>query len=62
MEDALLYYDFPGEPWRRTRTGDPLDRIVRATRRKIRVVGAFSDGQSVLNLVAARSRRTPRIK
>jgi transposase-like protein len=31
----------------------PLERILREIRRRTRVVGAFSDGQSALNLAAA---------
>ncbi len=41
---------------RRTRTDNPLERIMREIRRRTRVVGAFPDGQSALNLAAARLR------
>jgi transposase-like protein len=34
----------------------PLERIMREIRRRTRVVGAFPDGQSCLNLAAARLR------
>jgi putative transposase len=34
----------------------PLERIMREIRRRTRVVGAFPDGQSCLNLAAARVR------
>jgi hypothetical protein len=34
----------------------PLERILRENRRRTRVVGAFPDGQSALNLAAARLR------
>ena len=33
---------------------NPLERILREIRRRTRVVGAFPDGQSALNLAAAR--------
>src|SRR5262249_49586459 len=42
--------------WRRIRTNNPLERILREIRRRTRVVGAFPDGQSALNLAAARLR------
>jgi putative transposase len=48
------YYAFPEEHWRRIRTNNPLERILREIRRRTRVVGAFPDGQSALNLAAAR--------
>jgi Transposase, Mutator family len=42
--------------WWRIRTNNPLERILREIRRRTRVVGAFADGQSALNLAAARLR------
>ena len=42
--------------WRRIRTNNPLERILREIRRRTRVVGAFPDGQSALNLAATRLR------
>jgi hypothetical protein len=38
------------------RPNNPLERILREIRRRTRVVGAFPDGQSALNLAAARLR------
>jgi transposase-like protein len=35
---------------------NPLERVLREIRRRARVVGAFPDGQSCLNLAAARLR------
>ena len=37
---------------------NPLERIMKEIRRRTRVVGAFPDGQSCLNLAAARLRYT----
>jgi putative transposase len=54
--ETLTYYAFPEEHWRRIRTNNPLERILREIRRRTRVVGAFPDGQSALNLAAARLR------
>lgn len=56
MGETLTYYDFPSEHWRRIRTNNPLERILREVRRRTRVVGAFPDGHSALMLVAARLR------
>ncbi len=56
VEETLVYYAFPNEHWRRIRTNNPLERIMREIRRRTRVVGAFPDGQSALNLAAARLR------
>src|SRR6516162_6162749 len=56
VEETLTYYAFPEEHWRRIRTNNPLERVLREIRRRTRVVGAFPDGQSALNLAAARLR------
>ena len=54
--ETLAYYDFPNEHWRRIRTNNPMERIMREIRRRTRVVGCFPDGQSALMLVGARLR------
>lgn len=56
IDETLAYYDFPSAHWRRIRTNNPLERILREVRRRTRVVGAFPDGNSALMLVAARLR------
>ena len=56
VSETLAYYAFPEEHWRRIRTNNPLERIMREIRRRTRVVGAFPDGNSALNLAAARLR------
>jgi hypothetical protein len=48
---TLTYYAFPDIHWQKIRTNNPLE-----IRRRTRVVGAFPDGQSCLNLAAARLR------
>lgn len=54
--ETLGCYAFPEPHWRRVRTNNPLERIIREIRRRTRVVGAFPDGESALNLAAARLR------
>jgi len=56
IEETLIYYAFPSSHWRRIRTNNPLERIMREIRRRTNVVGAFPDGNSALMLVAARLR------
>jgi len=56
IEETLTYYSFPASHWRRIRTNNPLERIMREIRRRTRVVGAFPDGKSALMLAAARLR------
>jgi len=52
----VSYMRFPMEHWRRIRTNNPLERIMREIRRRTRVVGSFPDGNSALMLCAARLR------
>lgn len=54
--ETLSYTDFPREHWRKIRTNNPMERIMREIRRRTRVVGNFPDGNSALMLVAARLR------
>src|SRR5260370_37206069 len=56
VPETLAYYAFPEEHWRRIRTNNPLERIMREIRRRTGVVGALPDGNSALNLAAARLR------
>ena len=48
VPETLAYYAFPEEHWRRIRTNNPLERIMREIRRRTRAVGAFPDGNSAL--------------
>ena len=56
VEETLAYMAYPEEHWRRIRTNNPLERIMKEIRRRTRVVGSFPDGKSALMLVAARLR------
>ena len=54
--ETLTCYAFPDSHWIKLGTNKPLVRIMRGIRRRTRVVGAFPDGKSCLNLAAARLR------
>lgn len=56
IHETLSYYHFPKSHWRRIRTNNPLERIMKEIRRRTKVIGAFPDGQSALMLSAARLR------
>jgi len=56
IQETLTFYAFPPPHWRRIRTNNPLERVMREIRRRTRVVGAFPDGKSALMLAAARLR------
>ncbi len=56
LDETLTYTYFPREYWTRIRTNNGIERIMREIRRRTRVVGCFSDGNSALMLVCARLR------
>lgn len=56
IAETLTYTFFPRKHWRRIRTNNMLERVIREIRRRTRVVGNFPDGQSALMLAAARLR------
>ena len=56
IAETFSFYDFPDQHWIKLKTNNPLERIMREIRRRTRVVGAFPDGKSALNLAAARLR------
>lgn len=56
VDECLSFMSFPREHWRKIRTNNPLERIMREIRRRTRVVGVFPDGSSALMLVCARLR------
>ena len=56
VDETLVYYAFPDEHRRKIRTNNPLERVMREIRRRTGLAGAFPDGQSALNLAAARLR------
>jgi transposase-like protein len=56
VAETLTYTAFPREHWRKIRTNNPMERVIREIRRRTRVVGNFPDGNSALMLVTARLR------
>ena len=56
IEETFRYMEFPEEHWRRIRTNNPIERVLKEVKRRTKVVGAFPDGESALMLTAARLR------
>jgi len=56
IRETLTYTSFLREHWRKLRTNNPMERIMREIRRRTRIVGNFPDGNSALMLVTARLR------
>ena len=56
VEETLSYMESPYEHWRKIRTNNGLERIMKEIRRRTRVIGSFPDGNSALMMVGARLR------
>lgn len=56
IQETLTFFAFPDSHWIKLRTNNPLERLMKEIRRRTKVVGAFPDGKSCLNLAAARLR------
>lgn len=56
--EALTYYQFPEAHWSRIRTNNPLERLLREVKRRLKVVGTFPDVDSALMLATARLKWT----
>jgi len=54
--ETFAYYNFPREHWQKIRTNNPMERTLKEVRRRVKVIGAFADGESALMLCAARLR------
>ncbi len=54
VRKPLTSYAFPEEHWRRIRTKNPMERLMREIRHRTRIVGAFPNAHPCLNLAAAR--------
>ena len=54
--ETLSYMSYPSEHWKRVRTNNPLERVMKEIKRRTKVVGSFPDGNSALMLSAARLR------
>lgn len=57
LEDSLTFHAFPREHWKRLRTNNPLERLMKEIRRRTKAAEQFPHEQSALLLVTARLRR-----
>ena len=58
LSEALTYFQFPAEHWARIRTNNPMERLLREVKRRLKVVGTFPDVDSALMLATARLKWT----
>lgn len=58
LRDGLTYYQYPAKHWSRIRTNNPLERLLREVKRRLKVVSVFPDPESALMLATARLKWT----
>lgn len=47
LEDSLMFYQMPQNWWRRVRTNNPLERLIRTLRMRLDTMGCFHDEPAV---------------
>ncbi|MBM9578087.1 transposase [Leptospira sp. 201903070] len=57
IEETLSYMEFPSEHWRKIRTNNPVERIIKEIKSRTKVVVAFPDRKPALMLATARLRQ-----
>lgn len=62
LEDSLMFYQMSERWWRRARTNNPLERLIRTLRMRLRNMGCFHDPPAVERAVFGQLARWHKIK
>ncbi|MHC4488117.1 MAG: transposase [Planctomycetota bacterium] len=62
LRDSLRFYDLPKCWWKRVRTNNPLERLIRTLRGRLRLMGCFHDEPAVERAVFGQLLRWHKIK
>lgn len=62
LEDSLLFYNLPKTWWRRTRTNNPLERLIRTLRDRLNPMGCLHDEPAVERAVFGQLLRSHKTK
>jgi len=62
LTDSLQFYNLPQRWWRRTRTNNPLERLIRTLRQRLRPMGCFHDTPAIERAVLGQLARWRKIK
>jgi transposase-like protein len=57
LEDSLMFYQLPQRWWKRTRTNNPLERLIRTLRMRLDNIGCFHDPPAVERAVFGQALR-----
>jgi len=62
LEDSLMFYNLPQVWWRRTRTNNPLERLIRTLRQRLDPMGCLHDDPAVERAVFGQLARWHKVK
>ena len=62
LRDSLRFYDLPKCWWKRVRTNNPLERLIRTLRGRLRLMGCFHDEPAIERAVFGQLLRWHKIK
>ena len=62
LSDSLMFYQMPQRWWRRVRTNNPLERLIRTLRMRLDIMGCFHDAPAVERAVFGQLARWHKIK
>ena len=62
LTDSLSFYNLPSDWWKRSRTNNPMERLIRTLRQRLRSMGCFHDEPAVERAVFGQLARWHKIK
>ncbi|UCG58985.1 MAG: transposase [Phycisphaerales bacterium] len=62
LRDSLRFYELPKRWWKRVRTNNAVERLIRTLRQRLRPTGCFHDDKAIERAVFGQIRRWQRIK
>ena len=62
LRDSLRFYELPKQWWKRVRTNNPLERLIRTLRNRLRPMGCFHDELAIERAVFGQLLRWQKIK
>jgi putative transposase len=62
LSDSLMFFDMPMHWWKRVRTNNPLERLIRTLRQRLRPMGCFYDDAAIQRAVFGQLLRRHLIK
>lgn len=62
LRDSLRFYELPKRGWKRVRTNNPLERLIRTLRDRLRPMGCFKNEKAIERAVFGQILRWQKIK